>query len=571
MLAHLRILNLAIIEGVELELGPGLNVLTGETGAGKSIIVEAAAILRGARASAEMVRTGAPEATVEAQFDLAGAPEVLKALETAGLPLDGEELLVRRVISASGRGRIYINGALSTAAVLSEVTARLLDISGQHEQQLLEDRGVQRRLLDAAGVPEGLVAQMAEAYGRLSAAWEGLARLQLDERQRAERVDYLRYQVEELAGVDPRIGEDEALEAERRQLGRAGELLEAAAGGEAALYGDEGSVSERIAAVEGRLDELSTVDGRLGALAGQLREARVLVEDAAQGLARYAGGIEDDPTRLEEVGERLEALHRLKRKYGGELAEVLARGEAMRAELEELEAYEVRLEAAEGRLAEARSEVERAAEELSRARQAAAGELSAQVAKELSALSMKGAQLAVELTPLAPREDTPKAMLFDGRRVSREGWDRVELLVAANPGEAPRPLAKTASGGELSRIMLALKQVLGRHDPVRSSIYDEVDAGVGGAAADAVGRSLARVAKARQVLCVTHLPQVAAYADRHFHVGKASQKGRTRTAVALLTPDERVEELARMLGSARVTEQARANARALIASAGHAG
>jgi DNA repair protein RecN (Recombination protein N) len=569
MLSHLRILNFAIIDEVEISLGAGLNILTGETGAGKSIIVGAAGLLRGGRATSDLIRSGSEETVVEALFDLEGA-RVARALERAGLAATRgkrRELSVRRVLSRSGRGRVYVNGSLCTLGALAGFTRQLLDISGQHEHQLLSDRSTHRRILDALGVPSEMLAAMEEAFDRLEQTATALARGQMDERDRAARVDFLRFQLQELAAAALHAGEDVEIEAERLRLQRSAELSEAAATGEQELYSDESSVNDRLGRLRRQLEALTDVDERLRPLAAQIEEARLIVEDAAHSLRRYGDGVERDPDRLREVEERLDLIHGLKRKHGASVDEILDHEKAMRRELEELDTLEERGARLAAELEEARAATEQAASRLSAARRQAAADLARGVEGELARLRMEGARFEARLTPRPPRDGDDPALCFDERRAGASGWDRVEFLIGTNPGEDPRPLARVASGGELSRVMLALRQVLGRHDPVQTSIYDEVDAGIGGAVADVVGRALAQVARHRQVLCVTHLPQVAAYADHHLHVGKSTTGRRARTDVRLLEAEDRVEEIARMLTGEKVTEPARANARQLLESA----
>jgi DNA repair protein RecN (Recombination protein N) len=569
LLVQLHIVDFAIIEEVEVSLGPGFNVLTGETGAGKSIIVGAASLLRGGRMSTDWVRAGRKEAVVEALFDLHGCPQVQRALERLGLPnaRGGRELLVRRLLPRSGRGRVYVNGSLCTLSVLAALTHHLMDISGQHEHQLLSDRTTHRRLLDAVGLPADLVEGMKLRHASVTRAGADLARTRMDERQRSERVDFLRFQLEELEAAAISAGEDEALETERLRLQRAAELIEAATAAERELYSDELSVSDRLARQKKRLEALLAADARLATFAGQLDEARVLVEDVAQGLRGYGAAIEVDDDRLRAIEERLVRIQRLKRKHGPSVAEVLDRQARMRQELVELESIEEREMRLEEALGAARSEAERAAGALTSARQSAAMKLSTEVTRELAGLRMNGARLEARVTPRSQREGDDPALCFDGKRLGASGWDRVEFLIATAPGAEVLPLARTASGGELSRIMLALRKVLGRHDPVSTSIYDEVDAGIGGAVADVVGRALAQVARHRQVLCVTHLPQVAVHAAVHHYVSKLGSKKSKAPVVRRLEGEERIEELARLLGGQEVSEAARANARQLLEAA----
>lgn len=570
MLVTLRITDYAIIEHVELQLHPGLNVVTGETGAGKSIIVGATALLRGDRASADLVRRGSKEAVIEALFDLSQRPEISQRLGELGLPAEGDELVIRRVIGGGGRGRVYVNGALCTTSVLTGLTERLLDIAGQHEHQSLADRSVQRGILDALGVPGAELAAMAQAFARLQRARAALQPTALDERARAERLDFLRFQLHELEAAQLKPGEEALLDALQRKLRSAADLQLAAVEGEALLYSADEAVAAQVATLCRRLSELSGVDPELTPMVQQLEEARVLIEDAARELGRYAERIELDEQQLQQAEERLDLLHRLKRKHGASLEQLLERTEQLRREADELAAVDEQREALEAELGAAREQARQVAARLSAARAVAARRLGQQVSAQLEALHMPGARLSAVLEGRAVREGDDPALIFEEggarRRVGAEGWDRVDFQVAINPGEALLPLGRAASGGELSRLTLALRQVLGRVDPVATSVFDEVDAGIGGAVADRVGRALAAVAQHRQVLVVTHLPQVAAYGDLHLHVGKTQASGRTRTAVSALSAETRVEELARMLAGSELTEEARAQARRLLAA-----
>lgn len=567
MLVHLHIKDLAIIEEVELRPGSGLNMLTGETGAGKSIIVGAAALLLGARTSGDMVRAGQEEAVVEALFDISGRPTVADALQAAGLP-DGEgELLVRRVVARSGRGRVHVNGALCTLTVLRGLTCDLLDISGQHEHQRLSDHAVQRGILDATALKRGDLTRMAGRHGDLREISARLRRTSQDEAERTQRQEFLSFQLRELEAAALNPGEEEELRLERERLHRASELLEAAAEGEDQLYSGDGSVTELLTLHQRRLSSLAHLDPKLADLAAQLEQAAVQVEDVAHTLRAYAATEELDPRRLDQVEERLDLLLRLSRKHGKSVEELLAHQEILQEELQGLESLEERRSELEAGLEQARAKAEKLAAKLERARTRASRKLAAEVTDHLARLRMEGARLQVAVTAQAAREGDEPSLVFGERRLGPAGWDRVDLRISTNPGEEPRPLARVASGGELSRVMLALHRVLGERDPISTVIYDEVDAGVGGAVADVVGRYLAEVGRHRQVLCVTHLPQVAAHADHHFHVDKSLSKKRARSQLRKLGDKDRVEELARMLGGKRVTKKARENARELITAA----
>jgi DNA repair protein RecN (Recombination protein N) len=571
MLTTLRIKGFAVVEEVEVRFGPGLQVLTGETGAGKSLLVGALHLVLGGRMSAEVLREGADEASVEALFELPAGHAALARLEAAGLP-PGEaigegqvELLVRRVVTRAGRGRVFVNGSLCTVAVLESALRGVVDVTGQHEHVSLLDPGTHLGLLDAfAGVAGegGLAARYAEAFGALSALVREERALALDEGERARRVDYLRFQLDELEAADAHPGEDAELEQERRVLAGAARLSDAARGAESLASGGEGSASERIAQAVRALQDAASLDPRLGEPLALLRSAAAEVDEAARVLARYADGVEGDPERLAAVDDRVALLRGIARKHGGSLDAALARRDEMRAEL-------AGLEGAEGR----RGEVARAAEaqaavaaglaaELGAERQRAARAFSRAVSRELERLAMGRCRVEVGFAEPA------SCVEVAGHRLSATGAETAEIRIAPNPGEPPRPLARVASGGELSRVLLAVKRALSRADPVLSYVFDEVDAGIGGAVAEAVGRALAEVARDRQVICVTHLPQVAAFADGHCRVEKRVAGGRTATAVVALPPGaERCAEVARMLAGQTVTTSALEHAAALIAAA----
>jgi DNA repair protein RecN (Recombination protein N) len=596
MLRHLRATNFAILSDVEIELGPGMNVLTGETGAGKSLIVEAVNLLRGGRASADIPRTGADEAVVEATVEI---PDDLRArvagvLEGSGLPPpDGDEVFIRRIIQRGGRSRCYVNGALTTAARLGELGALLIDLSGQHQHQGLVDPGRHLEILDlfaAAGTKKkdgdargaaakdadgraaaakdgdarGAGAKDAEAAGELAAmdaAWaelkrcdELLASLGGDEREREARVDYLRYQLEELDGAALRPNEDAELEIERARLASVDALQSAARTAEEVLYGGDDSARDRVAAASREIERALRTDPTLEPVSRQLAEIETLIDDAADQLRSYADKLEGDPERLAWLDERLALIRRLTRKHGGTLAEVVAKAAELRSELDALTGRETRLAEVAAARAAAEAAAIAAAAALTRRRTAAARRLEKEVGAALAELGMAAAKLSVVVEP---------------RPLGPTGADRIELMLASNKGEDTRPLVKIASGGELSRIMLALKLALRQAEEVATYVFDEVDTGIGGATAQVVGAQIRAVADHRQVLCVTHLPQIAAYADHHFHVEKTELGGRTETHVRKLTGTARKDELARMLGG-HATARAKAHAAELLAEAARA-
>jgi DNA repair protein RecN (Recombination protein N) len=582
MLTYLRISNFAILDEVELSFGPGMTVLTGETGAGKSLVLDAVALLRGGRASADLIRTGADEARIEAVFAPPpgsaaekGLRERLQRLGLEGVPLGDEGLVVRRVIGRSGRSRVHIAGQLSTAAVLGELVGGLIDISGQHEHQSLLEVSRHLRLLDRSGVPAERLSQMEQAFDRLQEASAALRAASLDDRTRAEREEFLRFQLNELDNVNPQPGEDEALRQEQKRLRSVEKLLAATQRAEVCLYSGEGSVLEQLGVVGRELTELSPIDRDIAGFATQLGEAQALLEDLAHSVRRYAESLGADPQRLAELEDRLHQLLRLLRKHGPDMATLLRKRDEMTAELAALTQHEARREEAQVAVDKARSIAAAAAAELSRARQQVAATLAKQAGAALADLAMSGARLLPQLEGRAAQKGDDPALTFttpDGtlRRLGRDGWDRCELLLAANPGEEPRPLHRIASGGELSRVMLALRRILGQADRVATCVFDEVDAGIGGAVADRVGSQIRALGKNKQVLCITHLAQIAAYGDDHFRVEKHVSGGRTTTRVRRLSVPERHEEIARMLGGAKITAKSRAHAEELLREAASA-
>lgn len=579
MLTYLRITNFAILDEVELTFGPNMTVLTGETGAGKSLVLDAVSLLRGGRASAELIRTGADEARIEAVFQPVPGSDAESALRERlaragldGVPLDEEGLIVRRVIGRSGRSRIHIGGQLATVAALADVCGGLIDISGQHEHQSLLDASRHLRLIDRSGVAVELGARMATAFDRLQQAAAALQAASLDERARAEREEFLRFQLRELEAADLRPGEDEALRGEQRRLRSVEKLHQAARRGEACLYSGEGAVIEQLGVLVRDLGELGPIDAEVAGLAAQIGESQALLEDAAHRLRRFAEALSADPDRLQEIDDRLHLLGRLLRKHGPDLTGVLRKRDEMSGELDRLTQHEAQRAGAQATVDKARSEAAAAAEALSLARARVAKELAKKASAALSDLAMTGARLEPRLEPRPAQKGDDPALLFPGpdgtlRRLGREGWDRCELLLSSNLGEEARPLQRIASGGELSRVMLALRRVLGQADSVGTCVFDEVDAGIGGAVADRVGRQIHELSRGKQVLCITHLAQIAAYAEDHLRVEKQVEGGRTSTRVRRLDEAGRRDEIARMLGGARVTAKSRAHADELLREA----
>lgn len=553
MLITLRLKNFAVVEEAEVGFGPGLTVLTGETGAGKSILIDALGLLVGGRAEPDVIRGGADEAMIEGLFE---RTELLAArLAELGLPDDGPEMSVRRAFGRQGRGRVHVNGSLVTVAVLQRLMKGQVDIAGQHEHMALLDAAQHLGLVDRFGE-----LTTSEVTSRYRAAWERLrdatARLQAlggDESQVAGRIDFLTFQLEEIERVAPRAGEDLALEVERKRLASSEKLRHAIGSAEELLSTKDGSATELLGRAFHLVGEGEKLDPLLAPVREALARTRAELEDASHGLSRYLSGLDSDPRRLEEVDDRLDAIRRLCRKHAAPLEGVLAKRTALSSELDELVHRAERRAEVEAERLKAEAEATSAAAELSAARKAAATRLTSAVMEGLERLAMARACFEVQ---------------FDAAPLSSTGADVAQFLFSANPGEAVRPLAKVASGGEASRVMLAMKAALAGSDACVCSVFDEADAGIGGAVADVVGRLIKDISGHRQVLCITHLPQVAAHADAHLRIEKGEAKGRTRSVVeSLEAGEERTRELARMLSGVEVTREALGAAEALLRAA----
>lgn len=551
MLIELRIQNVAVLEDLTVSLAPGLNVLTGETGAGKSIVVDALGILLGGRASSDLVRAGADRAVVEGVLDVEGDPDVAARLATLGLEPDEGHIVLRREVAAGGRSRAWINGSPTTATIVRELSAHLVDIHGQHEHQRLLAPEYQRQVLDAFAGATGLAADVAEAFRRLRGLEEQRGALEERRRELQRRGDFIRFQLDELRGArveDP--DEDDALEAELNRLAHSEELATTTRGLHQALYGADHALSDELAAALSRLRRLETLDPTLSETTTVLQDAYHLVVDAAGRLADYGESMDRDPRRLEQLRDRRALFMGLKRKYGATLADVIRTREELEAELSELETADLDAGTLDRRVAEARDQLLERARELSQRRGEAAGGLGRQVDQVLPSVGLPDGVFTVELERLSE----PAA----------RGLESTEFVVALNPGFPPAPLSKVASGGELSRVMLALKSVLADLDRVPTLVFDEIDAGVGGAVATQVGDRLQQVARGRQVLVVTHLPQIACRAERHLFVEKRSRGGATTTNVQALEGEERVREVARMLDGEPASDASLRHARELL-------
>jgi len=553
MLTELRIRNFAIIESLTLPLARGFNVLSGETGAGKSIIVGALGLLLGERASSDLIRTGADRATVEGVFDVADRPEIAVLLDERGIDAEESFVVLKREIVGAGRARAWVNGTTVSAAILAEVGRLLVNLHGQHEAQTLLDPDAQRRILDAfAGATESASA-VREAYESLSHVRREITDLRRRRAEAEKRADYLRHVVQEIEAAKLAEGEDVRLEDEARRLENAEELRELSSGIVECIEGEEESALQRLASVERLLSTIQRVDPTLARLQELYDTAYYNLEALAREMTEYEASVELDPERLEEVRRRRDLLYRLTKKYGPTLPDVLEAGRSARAELDLVDSADLDLRSLEERERTATRSVQERSAALSALRAQASERLGRAVDEVLPDLGMPDGQFHAALVPL--------------REVGPDGAEAVEFRVSLNVGHEERPLARVASGGELSRVMLALKTILARLDRVPTLIFDEVDAGIGGRVGLQVGETMRRVASYHQVFAITHLPQIAARAHHHILVSKGARGGVTTADVAVLDGDLRVTEIARMLGGDPESEVSRAHARELLDTA----
>jgi DNA repair protein RecN (Recombination protein N) len=551
MLLELVVENYAVVERLRVHFHAGLNLLTGETGSGKSIVVDAVGLLLGGRASAEMVRSSADRARVGGIFDVRDSTPIRRLLDTAGLEAEDGELLIEREILAGGKSRAFVGSRPVAVALLKELAPYVADIHGQHDQQLLFSNEAQRDMLDAFAAGHELLERVAEVFEGWRAASAELEELERSEQEKLRLLDLWSFQRKEIESAALAPDEDTALENERRVLQNVQRLQEAAETAFAAVYDNPESALSLTRQAGKRLEELCRIDPSLDGLREHLKAADLGLQEVAYGLRDYIGRLEANPARLEEVETRLAAIDRLKRKYGQSIAEILAFLDEVRQQISTVEHAGEHMETLRKERKRLAAEYEKLAAELTERRAAAARRLEKRVEAELAQLAMERTRFRVEISPAGWTAD---------------GADRVEYLVSPNLGEEPRPLEKVASGGEISRMALALKTCLagpkGAH--VRTLIFDEVDAGVGGSAAEGVGRRLKKLAAANQVLCVTHLPQIASFADHHYRVEKRESNGRTVAAVEELDAAARTREIGRMLSGQKLTPEALKHAEQLI-------
>ncbi|MDX3578329.1 DNA repair protein RecN [Streptomyces sp. FL07-04A] len=568
----MRIRSLGVIDDAVVELSPGFTAVTGETGAGKTMVVTSLGLLLGGRADPALVRIGAEKAVVEGRIALPADSSVLVRAEEAGAELDDGALLISRTVSAEGRSRAHVGGRSVPMGVLAELADELVAVHGQTDQQGLLKLSRQRQALDryAGDAVTEPLAKYTEAYRRLRAVAGELEEIVTRARERAQEADMLRFGLDEIAGVEPRAGEDVELAEEAERLGHAEALSSAATAAHAALAASpedpEGiDAATLVAGAQRALEAVRSHDPALAALADRIGEIGILLGDVAGELAGYADDLDADPLRLSAVEERRAALTALTRKYGQDVNSVLAWAEQSAARLTELDGDDERIDELTAERDALRAELGGLAQALTDARTEAAGQFAAAVTAELASLAMPHARVSFAIR----QTEDPEGVEVGGRPVAYgpAGVDEVELLLAPHPGAPPRPIAKGASGGELSRVMLAVEVVFAGTDPVPTYLFDEVDAGVGGKAAVEIGRRLARLARTAQVVVVTHLPQVAAFADRQLLVEKTNDGTVTRSGVKVLEGEERIRELSRMLAGQEDSETARAHAEELLAAA----
>jgi DNA repair protein RecN (Recombination protein N) len=561
MLRELRIKNFAVIDEVVLELGPRLNIITGETGAGKSIILNALGLISGERGGSDIIRHQEDEATVEALFE-ALPPAIESKLGAAGFETDGD-LVIRRILNRSGKNRIYLNGSLCPLGLLAEVGSALVHIYGQHEHHNLLQPETHLNLLDAFADLEQDAKSMKGSFDALSDAWNRLQETlaSLDNRRKEKAL--LESQVEEIAQARLRVGEEEELRSDKNILSHSEKLHQGCREGEELLYEGDAALVSRLGKYTVKLKELAGIDQNLQPTLELLESSLAQLQEAAIQLRRYAGRVHFDPRALEQLEDRLAEIQRLKRKYSANVEEILRIHRETKESLDGLAQGEGQIAGLEKAFEEARRSAWETAEKISHERQRAAKKLKREMEKEVKSLGMADTVFEVRFVAQDDKADIPPFFIA-GRKLTERGMDQVEFYFSPNPGEPVKPLAKIASGGELSRLMLALKALVLTPGVVSTLLFDEVDAGVGGRVAEIVGKKLKQVAAQHQVISVTHLPQIAAMADTHFVVEKEIEKGRTFTRVQRLLDRDRVSEVARMLGGVKITEQTRRHAEELV-------
>ena len=540
MLLGLSLKNFTIIDDISVSFTSGLNIITGETGAGKSIIVDAVNIILGEKAPPGLIKTGEDESRIEALFDITSYPLIKERLLSSGFDASGDELLIKRVIYAKGRSRVYINGDTATLSILEHVTQGLMDIFSQHEHQTLLKKENNLRILDELGGNGKDLQSVKELYGKRSEVHGKLRQMSDDARGLSEKEDFLKFQLEEIQRSVLRPGEDVELESEKLRLLNSEKLLSASKSAYEEIYENEPSLSGRLKSLTSEISEAGKIDELLGRIASALESAIVQIEEASYTLRDYASGLSFDTGRLDEIEGRLKDIGELKRKYGGTIKDVFKKRDEIEKDLSAITNYDERLEGLRNKLRDIEISYNKKASELSEKRKKTGASLGKMLQKELANVGIKGARFSLE---------------FRQKDMSVDGVDDVTFLFSANPDQTPKPLARVASGGELSRIMLVLKEAIARTEGGSVIIFDEADSGIGGAVAETVGEKIKRLSESFQVICITHLPQVAKFGDSHLVVSKTLKEGRTSVSVRSLNDRERVQELARMIGGLKVTQR----------------
>jgi len=553
MLESILISNFAIIDRTQIEFNPGMTALTGETGAGKSILLDAIQLVLGDRADSDCVKSGSDKAEISVSFDLTRQPAARQWLQQAELA-DADECLLRRVVQASGRSKAFINGSPVTLSQLKALGEMLVDLHGQHEHQSLQKPAVQRQLLDDSLPDASLLDATREQYQAWKTCQQRLQQAQDQSQEKEQRIDLLTlycHEFDELALADGEISE---LQQEYSRLSHAGQITELSAGIVAQLYeNDDASIQQQLASCSNQLEQLKAIDPQVAGIAELVDSALIQIQEASSELRLYQQGIDIDPNRLDWLNERLSRIQGLARKHQIDEVELPGLADQLKSELDALLFDEADIEALQQQLEQAQQAYLEQAQALSDLRRKTACQLSQQITREMQTLGMQGGQFDIEVV----QDEQPTAY-------SAHGIDRIQFLVSANPGQALKPLHKVASGGELSRISLAIQVILSESSSIPTLIFDEVDAGIGGGIAEIVGKKLRQIAHNRQVFCVTHLPQVASQAHQHLQVNKHKSDRDTRTEVIALDDAQRLEEIARMLGGMTITDQTRAHAREMI-------
>jgi len=549
MLLGLNLKNFAIVDDISINFSKGLNIITGETGAGKSIILNSINFILGDRFSSDIIKSGKEETQVEALFDISGNDVLVDRLALLGIESDGEELLIKRTLSLKGKGRVYINGSLVTISMLETITEGLVDIFSQNEHQTLLKEDSHLRILNEFGRLKELTMEFSTIYQRHADIKKTIELFMRDKNELLQKEDFLRYQCKEIDAAGLKPAEYETLELEKRRLDHAETLFSVTKGSYEDLYEGEGSVFEVLKRVRNQIEQASRIDENLGGVVNTLERGISELQEAAFSLRDYCSEFRHDPDRLNQIEERLQELRRIQRKYGGTIEEVIEKRKKMREDLDALTNYEDKENDLSTEINVLEKDMELKSTELSQKRHKAVELFTKEVEKGLDEVGLKKAKIKIE---------------FERKEISSTGYDKVTFLFSANPDEKPRPLSKVVSGGELSRLMLILKEVISRVEGGSILIFDEADSGIGGAVAETVGRKIENLSKKYQVLCITHLPQVAKFATTHFKVSKRFDKNVTKVDVKTLDREEGVKELARMLGGIRVTEKTIEAAREMI-------